>query len=510
MIREYQEPTGYAVGYKPAGGIRSAKNALEYLYLMKEELGHRWLKPTCSASAPARCSPTSSGSWSTSSPGATRRRTVIPWLSMTSVREIFDTHGVRTGAGGRCRRARVARQARCASSATSSPAGGRSRRRLFDVEQPGDRQAHRAGVAGLEEDVDAAVKAARKALPAWQALGGARARALPVRARARGAAQLAAARRAREHGQRQEHPRDARHRRAARRAALLSSRRLGAAARQRVRRLSRARASSDRSSRGTSRCSCWRGRSRPRSRRDARSSSSPPSSLRSPRCCSPSSPSGRAAAGCAQHRHRRRRHRAPPSSRTTASTRSRSPGRTEVGRIIRKATAGAGKKLSLELGGKSPFIVFDDADLDSRRRRRRRRDLVQPGPGLLRRLAAARAGRGQRAAHREAARAHGDAATRLAARQGGGHGRDRRAGAARAHPLARGSRGRRRRRDVAADVGVPAGGLLLPADAVHRTCSRRRRSRRWRSSGRCSSPMTFRTPSEAVALANNTPYGLAA
>ena len=40
-------------------------------------------------------------------------------------------------------------------------------------------------------------------------------------------------------------------------------------------------------------------------------------------------------------------------------------GSTEVGRIIRKATAGTGKKLSLELGGKSPFIVFDDADLDS-------------------------------------------------------------------------------------------------------------------------------------------------
>ena len=39
-------------------------------------------------------------------------------------------------------------------------------------------------------------------------------------------------------------------------------------------------------------------------------------------------------------------------------------GSTEVGRIIRKATAGSGKKLSLELGGKSPFVVFDDADLD--------------------------------------------------------------------------------------------------------------------------------------------------
>jgi aldehyde dehydrogenase (NAD+) len=40
-------------------------------------------------------------------------------------------------------------------------------------------------------------------------------------------------------------------------------------------------------------------------------------------------------------------------------------GSTEVGRIIRAATAGTGKKLSLELGGKSPFIVFSDADLDS-------------------------------------------------------------------------------------------------------------------------------------------------
>lgn len=40
-------------------------------------------------------------------------------------------------------------------------------------------------------------------------------------------------------------------------------------------------------------------------------------------------------------------------------------GSTEVGRLIRKVTAGTGKKLTLELGGKSPFIVFDDADLDS-------------------------------------------------------------------------------------------------------------------------------------------------
>ena len=40
-------------------------------------------------------------------------------------------------------------------------------------------------------------------------------------------------------------------------------------------------------------------------------------------------------------------------------------GSTSVGRIIREVTAGSAKKLSLELGGKSPYIVFDDADLDS-------------------------------------------------------------------------------------------------------------------------------------------------
>lgn len=44
-IRNYFEQTGHPVGYKPAGGIRTAKQALEYLYLMKEELGERWMRP---------------------------------------------------------------------------------------------------------------------------------------------------------------------------------------------------------------------------------------------------------------------------------------------------------------------------------------------------------------------------------------------------------------------------------------------------------------------------------
>jgi len=44
-IREYAERTGMAVGFKPAGGIRTARQALDWLALMKEELGSAWLEP---------------------------------------------------------------------------------------------------------------------------------------------------------------------------------------------------------------------------------------------------------------------------------------------------------------------------------------------------------------------------------------------------------------------------------------------------------------------------------
>jgi deoxyribose-phosphate aldolase len=45
MIREYEALSGTAIGFKPAGGIRAAKQALDWLILMKEELGDRWLRP---------------------------------------------------------------------------------------------------------------------------------------------------------------------------------------------------------------------------------------------------------------------------------------------------------------------------------------------------------------------------------------------------------------------------------------------------------------------------------
>ncbi|MDH5404293.1 MAG: deoxyribose-phosphate aldolase [Candidatus Heimdallarchaeota archaeon] len=44
-IREYYENTGYKVGFKPAGGIKVAKDALVWLSLMKEELGDAWMEP---------------------------------------------------------------------------------------------------------------------------------------------------------------------------------------------------------------------------------------------------------------------------------------------------------------------------------------------------------------------------------------------------------------------------------------------------------------------------------
>jgi len=45
MIREYAQEAGIAVGFKPAGGIKTAKQSLEWLSLMKEELGNSWLEP---------------------------------------------------------------------------------------------------------------------------------------------------------------------------------------------------------------------------------------------------------------------------------------------------------------------------------------------------------------------------------------------------------------------------------------------------------------------------------
>ena len=44
-IREYGELTGHRVGFKPAGGIKTARQAIDWMLMMKEELGPRWLRP---------------------------------------------------------------------------------------------------------------------------------------------------------------------------------------------------------------------------------------------------------------------------------------------------------------------------------------------------------------------------------------------------------------------------------------------------------------------------------
>ena len=45
-IRDYLELTGYKIGYKPAGGISKSKVAINYMILIKEELGKQWLQPS--------------------------------------------------------------------------------------------------------------------------------------------------------------------------------------------------------------------------------------------------------------------------------------------------------------------------------------------------------------------------------------------------------------------------------------------------------------------------------
>ncbi len=152
-------------------------------------------------------------------------------------------------------------------------------------------------------------------------------------------------------------------------------------------------------------------------------------------------------------------------------------GSAEVGRLIRIATAGTGKKLTLELSGKSPFVVFEDADLDAAVEGAVDAIWFNQGQVLLRRLAPAGAGKHRRDALRQAARPDGNAARRRSAGQEHRYRRHRLAQTAR--PDRRpGEKRRRRRRDAVPTERLP-GRLLLSADAPHR-----RRARRDRGAGR--------------------------
>ena len=184
-------------------------------------------------------------------------------------------------------------------------------------------------------------------------------------------------------------------------------------------------------------------------------------------------------------------------------------GSTEVGRLIRQATAGSGKKLSLELGGKSPVHRFRRQRSGQRGRRCGRCHLVQPGPGLLRRIANSGAGRIAGAPGFQAQGSHGDAPGGRSVGQSGGHGRHHRAGAAGEDPAA-GAPGRRRGRyTVAAIVELSRDGWFFPP-TLFTEVSPAATIAQVEIFGPVVVLMTFRTPAEAVELANNTRYGLAA
>lgn len=184
-------------------------------------------------------------------------------------------------------------------------------------------------------------------------------------------------------------------------------------------------------------------------------------------------------------------------------------GSTEVGRLIREATAGTGKKISLELGGKSPFLVFDDADLDS----------VVEGV-----VDAIWFNQGQVCCAGSRILAHEGIADALADRL-----------RARMETL---------RMGAPLDKGVDIGAIIAPVQLKKIEslveAGREEGAAIWQPSwsvpkdgwfypptlctdvspaariaqveifGPVVVQMTFRTPAEAVALANNTPYGLAA
>jgi aldehyde dehydrogenase (NAD+) len=184
-------------------------------------------------------------------------------------------------------------------------------------------------------------------------------------------------------------------------------------------------------------------------------------------------------------------------------------GSTDIGRHIRKVTAGSGKRISLELGGKSPFVVFDDSDLDS----------VVEGV-----VDAIWFNQGQVCCAGSRLLVQEDIAVRLEQKL-----RDRMETLRLGDPL-----------DKAMDIGAIVGPVQLQTIARLVALGEEEGATVWQPSWSCPtdgyfypptlltnvSPastvaqteifgpvlvsMTFRTPAEAVELANNTRYGLAA
>ena len=201
--------------------------------------------------------------------------------------------------------------------------------------------------------------------------------------------------------------------------------------------------------------------------------SSRPSRRRSRCSASPQLAAGRPPGRRAQRRHRRRRPgRRARSSRTRTSASSRSPATSRPARTIARTAADTLKRVHLELGGKAPVVVFDDADPAAVAEGDQDRRLLELGPGLHRRLARRRGPEDLRPAAR-GARAGG----RVAARRRPGRGR--------------------RDRDGPGDLEVAAGARArLPRAREGRDGAHRRRARTATaasSSSRPSSPTSAQT-----------------
>ncbi|XP_029441288.1 aldehyde dehydrogenase family 16 member A1 isoform X2 [Rhinatrema bivittatum] len=184
-------------------------------------------------------------------------------------------------------------------------------------------------------------------------------------------------------------------------------------------------------------------------------------------------------------------------------------GSTEVGRMLRRATAGTGKKLSLELGGKSPFLVFDTADLDSAVEGLV--DAIWFNQGQV-------CSAGSRLLMQEAVA--GDLLPRLKRRMGRLRVGDSLDKAVDMGALVDESQRKtigefvEEARAEGAEVfqasdSLPRTGLFYPPTLITGVDSTSRCVRE-EIFGPVLVAMTFRTAKEAIALANNTPYGLAA
>ena len=185
-------------------------------------------------------------------------------------------------------------------------------------------------------------------------------------------------------------------------------------------------------------------------------------------------------------------------------------GSTEVGRAIRKATAGTGKKLSLELGGKSPFIVFEDADLDSAVEGVVDAIWFNSGAGLLRGFAAP----GRRERRRNACTPSCAPAWRTCEWAIRSTSRPTSARSSRRFSSSgsAGSFGEGEQEGLEffrADDSLPDRGCFYPPTLVTGVDPASVLARE-EIFGPVLVATTFRTPDEAVALANNTRYGLAA